>query len=132
MSINNLTYDSKHLIVFDYNCSGDEVLVSDFVMEGLLTAYEMKLPKGTDSSYRKQLFSAFLKGYLSIRILSAEEADTAWLIYTLYHALWFSRILYNENSFEKLVQNEDYTSANWLLTQILEDITEYDDGRFRK
>ena len=132
MSINNLTNDSKHLIVFDYNCSGDEVLVSDFVMEGFLIAYEMELPNGTDPSYRKQIFSAFLKGYLSIRKLSAKEADTAWDIYTLYHGLWFSRILYNENSLEKLVQNEDYTSANDLLTQILEDMTECDDGRFRK
>ncbi len=44
----------------------------------------------------------------------------------------FSRILYNENSLEKLVQNEDYTSANRLLELILENMTEYDDGRFRK
>lgn len=132
ISINNLVYGKDELTVFDYNNAGDEVLISDLVMEGLLTAYEMDLPEGTDQSIREQFFPALLKGYLSLRELSEEEADTAWIIYTLYHSLWFTRIVYNEDSLEKLVEKKDYISANRLLAQVLLDMTESDDGRFRK
>lgn len=132
ISINNLVYGKDGLVVFDYNNSGDVVLVSDLVLEGLLTAYEMDLYKGADSNVRKQLFLELLSGYLSLRKLSEEEAETAWNIYTLYNALWFSKIIYNENSLKKLVDKEDYASANRLLCQMLTDITECDDGRFRR
>lgn len=130
ISINNLVLADDDLIVFDYNNAGDEVLISDLVMEGLLTAYEMDLPQKADKSMRDTLFPAFLSGYLSARKLSKEEADTAWLVYTLYHALWFTRVVYNEDSLEKLTAKEDYAAANRLLMQMLSDITESDDGRF--
>lgn len=132
MSINNLVYEKDELMVFDYNNAGDEVLISDLVMEGLLTANEMDIPEGTDQRCREQFFSAMLNGYLSIRKLSEEEANTAWLVYTLYHSLWFSRVVYNDDSLEKLVKKEDYFAADRLLAQMLADMTESDDGRFRK
>lgn len=132
ISINNLVYGEEELTVFDYNNAGDEVLVSDLVMEGLLTAYEMDLPEGSDPCCRELLFPALLNGYLAHRKLSEEEAETAWIIYTLYHALWFTRIVYNENSLGKLVEREEYEAANRLLVQMLADMTERDDGRFRR
>lgn len=132
ISINNLVYGEDALTVFDYNNAGDEVLISDLVMEGLLTAYEMELPAGADPSCREQLFPALLDGYLSVRKLSKEEAGAAWTVYTLYHSLWFSRVVYNEDSLQKLVEKEDYAAANRLLFQMLADMTEPDDGRFRK
>ena len=131
ISINNLVQDEDGLIVFDYNNAGDEVLISDLVMEGLLTAYEMDLPEGAPKSAREQLFPAFLKGYLSVRALSEAEADTAWEVYTLYHGLWFTRIVYNEDSLDYLVKKGDYEAANRLLIQMLSDMEEADDGRFR-
>lgn len=131
ISINNLVYGEDELIVFDYNNAGDEVLISDLVMEGLLTAYEMNLPEEADQSCREQILPALLNGYLSIRKLS-EEANTAWIVYTIYHSLWFSRVVYNDDSLEKLVKKEDYAAANRLLAQMLADMTESDDGRFRK
>lgn len=132
ISINNLVYGENELTVFDYNNAGDEVLISDLILEGLLTAYEMDLPEGVDQSCREQFFPALLNGYLAIRKLSQEETDIAWCIYTLYHSLWFSRIVYLDNSLKKLVENEDYAAANLLLIQMLADMTESDDGRFRK
>ncbi|MBQ7378868.1 MAG: hypothetical protein IJW70_04220 [Clostridia bacterium] len=132
ISINNLVYKEDELVVFDYNNAGDEVLISDLVLEGLLTAYEMDLPEGTDQSYRERLFPALLNGYLSIRKLNEEEANTAWIVYTLYHSLWFSKVVYNDDSLEKLVEKEDYAAANRLLKQMLADMTEADDGRFQK
>ncbi len=131
ISINNLVHGEDGLIVFDYNNAGDEVLISDLVMEGLLTAYEMELPDGTPVSYREQIFPALLKGYLSVRPLSGAERAAAWEVYTLYHGLWFTRIVYNENSLEQLVKNSDYDAANHLLQRMLTDMKEADDGRFR-
>lgn len=131
ISINNLVCGADELTVFDYNNAGDEVLVSDLVMEGLLTAYEMKLPDGISAPYRENIFPSLLKGYLSVRPLSDLECDAAWEIYTLYHGLWFTRIVYNHDSLEKLVKRADYDTANQLLRQVLLDMTEQDDGRFR-
>lgn len=131
ISINNLVYDEKGLIVFDYNNAGDEVLISDLVMEGLLTAYEMDLPEGVPESHREVLFPAFLRGYLSVRPLSDAEADTAWEVYTLYHGLWFTRIIYHDASLESLMKKGDHQGANQLLVKLLADMQEEDDGRFR-
>lgn len=130
ISINNLVQGEDGLIVFDYNNAGDEVLISDLVMEGLLTAYEMDLPDGTPPAYREQLFPAFLKGYLSVRPLSEEESAAAWEVYTLYHGLWFTRIVYNGDSLGLLVKNGDYAAANHLLQKMLIDMLEANDGRF--
>ena len=131
ISINNLVHSEGGLIVFDYNNAGDEVLISDLVMEGLLTAYEMELPDGTPASYREQIFPALLKGYLSVRPLSEAEGKTAWEVYTLYHGLWFTRIVYNDDSLDSLVKKGAYEAANHLLKQMLTDMQETDDGRFR-
>ena len=130
ISINNLVYGADELTVFDYNNAGDEVLVSDLVMEGLLTAYEMDLPDGVPASYREKLFPALLKGYLSVRPLSKPEQGAAWEIYTLYHGLWFTRIVSRDDSLAKLVKKGDYDAANRLLRQMLLDMTQQNDGRF--
>ena len=130
VSINNLVDSEDGLIVFDYNNAGDEVLISDLVMEGLLTAFEMDLPEGTDASCREQLFTELLNGYLSVRTLSETESAAAWEVYTLYHALWFTRVIYNTDSLQKLVESGNYDAANCLLKQMLTDMTEVDDGRF--
>lgn len=132
ISINNLVYGEDELVVFDYNNAGDEVLVSDLVLEGLLAAYEMDLPEGTDPSSREQLFLTLLDGYLSVRKLSEKEAETAWTVYTLYHSFWFTRVLYRDDSLEKLIKKEDYAAANRLLVKIVTDMKESNDGRFKK
>ncbi len=131
ISINNLVSTDDGLIIFDYNNAGDEVLVSDLVMEGLLTAYEMDLPPNAPKTYTEQLFSAFLKGYLSVRTLRESECAAAWDIYTLYHGLWFTRIVYRESALDALVKEKNYEVANRLLTKMLSDLEEADDGRFR-
>ena len=95
------------------------MLISDLVMEGLLTAYEMELPDGTPASYREQIFPALLKGYLSVRSLSEAERKNAWEVYTLYHGLWFTRIVYNDDSLDSLVKKGDYEAANRLVKQML-------------
>lgn len=132
ISINNLVQSDNGLIVFDYNNAGDEVLISDLVMEGLLTAYEMELQDGAPASDRQRIFPAFLRGYLSVRTLCDAERAAAWEVYTLYHGLWFTRIVSNDDSLEQLVKKGDYACANGLLAKMLADMTEQDDGRFMK
>lgn len=130
ISINNLVSDEDGLTVFDYNNAGDEVLISDLVLEGLLTAYEMDLPVGVPESEREHLFPAFLSGYLSVRTLNEAERSAAWEVYTLYHGLWFTRIIYHARSLEQLIKRGEYEAADLLLKQMLADMTEEDDGRF--
>ncbi|MBQ2775814.1 MAG: hypothetical protein IJF40_08015 [Clostridia bacterium] len=130
ISVNNLVLDTDGLTVFDYNNAGDEVLVSDLILEGLLTAYEMDLPDGVPESYREEIFPAFLKGYLSVRPLSDSERDIAWDIYTLYHGLWFSRVLHRDDCLEALVKKHNYEAANKLLHKMLTDMTESNNGMF--
>ncbi len=131
-SINNLSMSDEGIIVFDYNHAGDEVLVSDLILEGLLVAYEMDLPTGTPESFINELFMSLLKGYFSVRRLTEVEQEVAWDIYTLYQSLWFSKIKYNDNSLEKLVAAENFDLANSLLEKMLSDISSQDDGRFNK
>lgn len=130
ISINNLVCDGDRLYVFDYNNAGDEVLVGDFVLEGLLTAFEMDLPEGMPESCREQIFTAFIQGYLSVRPLTPAEQAVVWDIYTLWHGLWFTRIVYHEHSLEAAIKRGDITAANACLAGMLKDMTQANDGRF--
>ncbi len=136
ISICNLSKTEKGLAVFDYNHAGDDVLVSDLVLEGLLTANEMDLPPNETEEYRKALFPAFLEGYLSVRRLSEAESNAAWEIYTIYNTIWFSKIIcfsntaHGESSLMSLVEAGKYDAANILIKEMLVGITAKNDGRF--
>lgn len=117
-SINNLTKTGEEIGIFDYNIAGDETLVGDMVLEGLLTANEMDLtPELTDKN-REELFMSFLKGYTQERPLTDDEKNIFCDIYSISSALWFTKILYNENSLTKLVECNKYDKVNLLLQEI--------------
>lgn len=131
VSVNNLVLaEDGHLKVFDYNNAGDEVCVGDLILEGLLTAYEMDLPEGVPQSSRDQLFAAFVKGYLSARPLTPDEQELAWEIYTLWHGLWFTRVVYNEDSLQKLLERGEVEKANQSLMDMLRDMEQENIGLF--
>lgn len=130
VSINNLHLGSGGLVIFDFNNAGDVVPVSDAILEGLLTAYEMELAGGLGDADRPELFRAFLRGYRSVRTFTPEELDVAWDIYTLYNGLWFTRITFSENSLDKLLERGEYEQANRLLTRIYADMTETESPLF--
>ncbi len=130
-SINNLSMGNDGIIVFDYNNAGDEAMISDLILEGLLVAYEMDLPEGTSESYINKLFLSVLNGYLSVRKLTDIEKEVAWDIYALYQSLWFSKIVHRDNSLKNLVESENFDMANELLNKMLSDISAQDDGRFK-
>ena len=132
ISINNLVDTGEDLILFDYNNAGDEVLVSDMVLEGLLTAYEMNLPEDAPQEVPQRLFLSFWEGYRSVRSLTQEERKTAWDIYVLYDSLWFTKIVYKPDSLEQLLKNGDVSRANIRLRKMLADLERQNDGRFER
>lgn len=117
-SINNLTYIGEELGIFDYNIAGDETFVGDMVLEGLLTANEMDLADSLSDTNREELFKHFYKGYTSERPLTKDEQHIFNDIYSISSGLWFTKILYNENSLIKLVECNNYHKVNLLLQEI--------------
>lgn len=117
ISINNLSLQGDEIAIFDYNISGDEVLVGDMIIEGLLTAYEMDAP-AYEPEDRFKLFLQFVRGYMSVRELTKGEIEAAGDICAVSDALWFTRIRYNDNSIEKLLEKDDQESINSVLIEI--------------
>ncbi|CAM3064325.1 hypothetical protein FITA111629_01425 [Filibacter tadaridae] len=118
VSINNLSYIGGTIGIFDYNIAGDEVLVGDMVLEGLLTANEMDLSGGLTDNDRTELFKHFFKGYITERPLSDDEKTVLSDIYSISSALWFTKIKYNENSLEMLVERKEADKVGELLQEI--------------
>lgn len=120
--INNLTYVGEKIGIFDYNIAGDETLVGDMVLEGLLAANEMDLTNGLSDKNRVDLFRCFFNGYTDVRPLTADEKNVLNDIYTISSSLWFTRIIYNENSLMKLVERNEMSKVNLLLQDIYNDL----------
>lgn len=122
ISINNLTSIGEEIGIFDFNIAGDETLVGDMVLEGLLTANEMELAKGLTDKDRKEIFNCFFQGYISERPLLYDEKSILSEIYSISSALWFSKIEYAENSLTKLVERNEYDKVDILLNEIYESL----------
>ena len=123
ISINNLTFINDQLGVFDYNNGCDEVLVSDMIIEGLFTAYEMDIIGDMD---RKELFYQFVSGYRTQRILSDLEIEAMYHIYSISDALWATKIMAYENSLTKLVERDETEKVSVLLEEMFKIIaTDY-------
>jgi Ser/Thr protein kinase RdoA (MazF antagonist) len=117
-SINNLTYIGEELGIFDYNIAGDETLVGDMVLEGLLTANEMDLAEGLSDRERMEIFRCFYNGYIDERPLTADEKNVLSDIFAISSGLWFTKIVINENSLTKLVERNEIGKADLLLQEI--------------
>ena len=122
ISINNLSFIGDEIGIFDYNNAGDETLVGDMMLEGLLTANEMELTKEltkelTDED-RTELFKSFFQGYTSERPLTDAEKNVLSDIYSISSALWFTKIEHSVNSLTKLVEHNEYYKVDSLLQDI--------------
>lgn len=124
ISINNLTYIGEDLGIFDYNIAGDATLIGDMVLEGLLTANEMDLVDGFTDNDRTELFMHFFEGYLTERPLSDDEKQVLSDIHSISSALWFTKIKYNENSLEKLVERKEYDRVGKVLEEIHSELSQ--------
>ena len=96
-SINNLTArKGKITSIFDYNLAGDEVLVSDMLIEGLFLSYEMDLDSGLAAKDKDQLFKGFIRKYAEVRNLSLKEKSVLNDIYAVVFPFWWTRIIYDQ------------------------------------
>lgn len=124
LSINNVYRAADRLGVFDYNNAGDETLVGDMILEGLLTAYETngdELADGLTDADRPAIFRSFFDGYSSICPLTPDERLAACDIYPIFNALWFSRI----DALEGLMKTPGRcVEADEMLTEIYRLISE--------
>lgn len=115
-STNNMTYRNGRLAIFDYNIAGDEVLVSDMIIEGCLVAYEMDLAKGLDNEDRDRLFTLFVKEYVEYRRLNSLEIDVMDDIYAIIYPFWWTRIIFDEEeSLKSYLDREDTSKVNRFL-----------------
>lgn len=122
-SLNNLTFIGNELGVFDFNNAGDETLIGDMILEGLLVAYEHDdLASDLADGDKLNLFRSFVNGYISQRPLSDKEKYAFNDIYAIAKGMWFSRILYNDDSLEKLLKNHEHEKAEVLLQKIYQDL----------
>lgn len=92
ISVSNLYTSGDRLGVFDFNNAGDETLIGDMILEGLLMANESKLAEGLSDSDRPAIFRSFLDGYRSICPLTSDERMAACELYPAYSALWFTKV----------------------------------------
>lgn len=120
ISINNLSFVGENIGIFDYNIAGDETLVGDMVLEGLLTANEMDLSNGLTDKDHTELFKCFYMGYIKERHLTDDEKNIFSDIYSISSALWFTKIKYNENSLTKLVERNEYDKVDLILQEIFD------------
>ena len=122
ISINNLSWVEGELAIFDYNIAGDEVLIGDMILEALLTSYEMNMIDKNED--RMKVFTAFVQGYRTQRKLSTLEEKAFLHIYAISDAFWFTKIIYNDNSLNKLIENENTQEILVCLNQMLEILNE--------
>lgn len=118
LSINNLTYAHGEVGVFDYNIAGDERLVADMVLEGLLVANEMDLDDQLTNQDRLKLFEKFYNGYMKERPLSVQEQAVVEDIFIVSSAMWFTKIKYHEDALENLVARHAYDQVQEKLQEI--------------
>ncbi|MCI8387022.1 MAG: hypothetical protein HFE63_00960 [Clostridiales bacterium] len=130
ISINNLTYQNGKLMVFDYNNAGDVTLISDMILEGLLTANEAEeseLAEGLTIADRPKIFQSFIDGYCKICPLTHDERIAACELYPAYSALWFSRIMSCngrfKDSLEAVMERGDTERADEILEETYRLIT---------
>lgn len=118
-SINNLVYDNGKIEgIFDYNISGDEVLVSDMIIEGLLVSYEMDLDNSLTDNHKDEIFKVFVRKYMECRKLNQYELNVMDDIYAVVFPFWWTRIIFDkENSLEKHLNDNNLEKVNEFLKE---------------
>jgi len=120
ISANNLyrTRDGK-IGMFDFNNCGDNYLLADAVMEGLLIAKLMDYKEPLTDELSLQLFRMFLKGYASVRPFTEEDRAIIPHLYAVATALWKMRLCYDEHCLKNLLADHNDDAVDLLLQEML-------------
>ena len=105
--------------MFDFNNCGDAVPLVDAVMQGIFVSRLMDYGREPTEAFSLGLLRAFLAGYESIRLMTAEERNMAWHMDALCGALWRFDLLFADNSLKNLLARDDRAGASALLDELL-------------
>lgn len=84
MSIDNIyRTDSGEIGVFDFNCSGDNILFCDAVMEAWYMAHNMDYAQALTDEFSDQLACAYLRGYHEMRPFTDAEKQMIPPLYAI-------------------------------------------------
>lgn len=113
-STNNLVCENGRVAgIFDYNIAGDEILVSDMIIEGLFVCYEMDLDNGLTYDDRCKMFRVFIKKYMECRKLNQDEIAVMNDIYAVVYPFWWTRIIFDEGkSLKKYLDERNVKKVN--------------------
>lgn len=92
IAVGHLYSAGDRLGAFGFKNAGDETLIGDMILEGLLLADSPKLAAGLSDADRPEIFKSFLDGYRSICPLTPDERMAACELYPAYSALRVSRV----------------------------------------
>lgn len=116
-SINNLVNINGRVGgIFDYNVAGDEVLVSDMIIEGIFVSYEMDLSNHFTVEDKDEMFKLFIRRYMQSRKLNEYEVKAMNDLYAVVFPFWWTRIIFHkENSLQKYLEDNNVEKVNEFL-----------------
>ena len=110
---------SGEIGAFDFNRSGDNVLFCDAVMQAVFEARLMDYPPDLGEDREEQIFTAFLRGYCSVRPFSEAERACWPYLYAVIDAFWSSDVRWREDSLTNAVAAGDRERTRERLETIL-------------
>lgn len=113
ISLRSITRRQGGLYVFDFNNAGDETLMSDMILEGLLLTYGSPLAEGLTDADRPAIFTSFYNGYKKICPLTQDELYAAYEIYPFYSAFLRARV----DRLRAAINSRDSASVDALLDE---------------
>ncbi|MBR4435758.1 MAG: phosphotransferase [Clostridia bacterium] len=117
--------ESGDIGVFDFNCSGDNVLFFDAAMQAIFEARLMvDYPEDIASDPESVILPAFLRGYDRIRPFTAEERAAYPHLYALCTAFWLMRLRWDDDAIINAIKEDDRQKVRECMRVILNDLTE--------
>lgn len=106
--------------MFDFNRCGDAVLFCDLIMQAVFEARLMDYDRELTYEYTDELFAAFLRGYESVREITAEEKAVIPHFLAVINAFWLGDVRWGDESMTSLIEKGDIESARKKLHKALD------------
>lgn len=113
--------------MFDFNCSGDNNLFCDAVMQAIFEARLMDYPLDYLEKTEKIILPAFLKGYQSVRAFTDTQKQMLPYLYAVVTSFWAMDIVWGENSLKKAFDSGDKQAIHCWLDVIWQRISKLPD-----
>lgn len=104
--------------MFDFNCSGDNILFCDAVMQGWFVAHLMDYSQPITKEYSDMLAKCFFDGYSKYRPFSDIEKELILDLYSIISAFDCRLVKYNEDSLCNAVERKDMKLVSDILNSV--------------